>query len=125
VAPRLQQQAMAGPPSVEHQVSAQRSIGNSFQPPYSMEDHEQLQVKVQELEEWQAKHQEQIRAKEEEAQRISEQYRFEHARLQAQHDAAAALAKEEQGAQEQLAAVSRPLSHACSADAVRGRWCLR
>ena len=80
---------------------------------------------ILELEEWQAKHQEQIRAKEEEAQRISEQYRFEHARLQAQHDAAAALAKEEQGAQEQLAAVSRPLSHACSADAVRGRWCVR
>ena len=103
---RLQQQAIASPSSVEQQVSAQRSTASSLHPPYNVEEHEQLQHEVQELKEWQARHEEQMRAKDEENRRISEQYRFEHARLQAQHDAAAALAKEEQGAREQMAAVS-------------------
>jgi hypothetical protein len=44
-APREQQMAMARPPSVEQQVSAQRSIG-TYHPPINVEDHEQLQLKV-------------------------------------------------------------------------------
>jgi hypothetical protein len=118
-AQQLQQaMAMAAPPlTVEQQVSAQRSIEHTLQPPYNVEEHEQLQHKVQELEEWQARQQEQIRAKDAEAERIAEQYRFEHARLQAQHDAAAsaaAVAQEETGAQAELAAV-RPYDIPCPA----------
>lgn len=114
------QQAMAmvpAPMSVEQQVSAQKSIEHSLQPPYDLEEHEQLQQKVQELEEWRAAQTQQLRAKDEEALRVAAEYRFEHARLQAQKDAAASAALVADGEKAAHAEVAAVRAHNCHSSA--------
>ena len=105
---------MVPPPmSVEQQVSAQKSIEHTLQPPYNLEEHEQLQQKVLELEEWRAAQTQQLRAKDEEALRVAAEYRFEHARLQAQKDAAASAALVSDGEKAAHAEVAAVRVHNC------------
>ena len=108
---QLQQaMAMSQPLTREQSVSAQRSIGHVLAPPYDKAEHERLQQKVHELEEWQAQQQAQLRAKDEDALRTATQYRAEQARLQARHDeaaAAAAVAAAERSAEREVAEAAR------------------